>query len=176
MRLCYHSNTVSRWLWHENTHHDPFGNSFVEFCVEDSLLESCQRPISIHQSAPHEHVTVALEVIAGWTGLQRYDPLVEEIGPFLRACAAAGARIHWERTDDLWYKESYKNPRTVADSGHIGWSLMLSRLLLTFLHAAHVTQLCSLILAFFGATGAFFQIVLLTNWTRTYLQLKKVAW
>lgn len=35
--------------------------------------------------------------------------------------------------------------------------------LLTFLHAAHVTQLPSLVLALFGATGALFQIVLRTN-------------
>lgn len=48
-----------------NTHHYPLGNIFIEFCVEDGFLESCQRPISVHQSAPHEHVAVALEVIAG---------------------------------------------------------------------------------------------------------------
>lgn len=77
-----------------NTHHDPLGNTFVEFCVEDGFLESRQRPVGVHQSAPHEHVTVALEVIAGRAGLQRYDGPVEEFGPFIRARAAAGAGVH----------------------------------------------------------------------------------
>lgn len=77
-----------------NTHHDPLGNIFVEFCVEDGFLESCQWPISVHQSAPHEHVAVALEVVAGRAGLQRYDRPVEELGPFVRARAAAGAGVH----------------------------------------------------------------------------------
>lgn len=65
MPLCYCSNRLSRRLRHQNTHHDPFGNIFVELCVEDGFLQSCQRPVSIHQSAPHEHVAVALELVAG---------------------------------------------------------------------------------------------------------------
>lgn len=42
-------------------------------------------------------------------------------------------------------------------------------LLLTFLHAAHVAQLRSLVLALFGAAGALFQVVLRANGPGTHL-------
>lgn len=54
----------------------------------------------------------------------------------------------------------------MTDSGHIGRDLLL---LLTFLHAAHVTQLGSLVLAVFAAAGALFQIVLGANGPGTHL-------
>lgn len=66
-----------------DTHHYPLCNILVEFRIEDCFLQPCQRPIGVHQTTPHEHITVALKVIAGRAGLQRRDLLVEELGQFL---------------------------------------------------------------------------------------------
>lgn len=64
------------------THHDPLRNILVEFRIEDGFLEPRQRSISVHQTAPHEHVAVALEVIARGSRLQRGDFVVEKCLPF----------------------------------------------------------------------------------------------
>lgn len=77
------------------THHYPFRNILIEFCIKDGFLKPCQRPISVHQTTPWEHITVALKIIAGWARLQRRDRLVEVFGPLVWAWAAAGAGFHW---------------------------------------------------------------------------------
>lgn len=48
-----------------DTHHYPFGNILIQFCIEDGFLKPGQRAVGVHQATPHEHVTVALKVIAG---------------------------------------------------------------------------------------------------------------
>lgn len=74
--------------------HNPLCNVLVELWVEDGLLQPGQRPICIHQAALHEHVTVALEVIARGAGRQRGHFFIEETSKTLRSCAAARVGIH----------------------------------------------------------------------------------
>lgn len=58
--------------------HDPLCNVFIELRVEDGLLQPGQRPVRIHQAALHEHVTVALEVVARRAGRQRGHFIIKE--------------------------------------------------------------------------------------------------
>lgn len=74
--------------------HNPLCNVLVELWVEDGLLQPGQWPVCIHQTALHEHVTVALEVIARGAGRQRGHFFIEETSQTLGASAAACVRIH----------------------------------------------------------------------------------
>lgn len=65
------------------TYHYPLCDVLIELRVEDGLLQSGQRAVRVHQPTPHEHVTVALEVVAGRPRGQRGDFLIEEPGQFL---------------------------------------------------------------------------------------------
>ena len=61
-----------------HTDHNPLCNVLVKLWVEDGLLQPRERPVSIHQSALHEHVTVALEVVARGAGWQCGYFFIEE--------------------------------------------------------------------------------------------------
>lgn len=74
--------------------HNPLGYVFIELWVKDGLLQSGKRSICVHQTALHEHVTVALEVIAGRAGWKGGHLLIEETSQALGPCAAARVRIH----------------------------------------------------------------------------------
>lgn len=78
----------------EDTCHYPLGDVLVQLRVEDGFLQTGQRTIGIHQTALHEDVAVALEVITGRPGLKSGDLLIEEAGEPLGAGAAAGAGVH----------------------------------------------------------------------------------
>lgn len=58
--------------------HNPLCNVFIELWIEDGLLQPGEWSICIHQTALHEHVAVALEVIAWRAGWQRGHFLIEE--------------------------------------------------------------------------------------------------
>lgn len=78
----------------EDTCHYPLGDVLVQLRVEDGFLQAGQRTVGVHQTALHEDVAVALEVVTGRPGLKSRDLLIEEARESLGAGAAAGAGVH----------------------------------------------------------------------------------